>query len=154
MGTPLDKGGRVRTDGGRAGLVTTATDAGTYRFDPGPTVLTMPKLLLNASGDEFFLPDSSQFYFDALRGETHVRYVPNAAHALEKSDALMRKVKSAMIYPGVIFSVAAIAVSVSTYIRGQNVPTRPATFAACSWAPSRSDGYCWTAGPGSCSAAR
>ncbi len=50
--------------------------------------LTMPKLLLNASGDEFFLPDSSQFYFDELKGETHVRYVPNAAHALEKSDAL------------------------------------------------------------------
>ena len=31
---------------------------------------------------------------------------------LEKSDALMRKVKSAMIYPGVIFSVAIIAISV------------------------------------------
>src|ERR671927_715506 len=31
---------------------------------------------------------------------------------LEKSDALMRQVKSAMIYPGVIFSVAGIAVSV------------------------------------------
>jgi len=31
---------------------------------------------------------------------------------LEKSDALVRKVKSAMVYPGVIFSVAAIAISV------------------------------------------
>jgi len=31
---------------------------------------------------------------------------------LEKSDALIRKVKGAMIYPGVIFSVAGIAVSV------------------------------------------
>ncbi|MGE3526279.1 MAG: type II secretion system F family protein, partial [Gemmatimonadales bacterium] len=31
---------------------------------------------------------------------------------LEKNDALVRKVKSAMIYPGVIMSVAAIAVSV------------------------------------------
>jgi type IV pilus assembly protein PilC len=31
---------------------------------------------------------------------------------LEKNDALVRKVKSAMIYPGVIFSVAAIAVAV------------------------------------------
>jgi PhoPQ-activated pathogenicity-related protein len=50
--------------------------------------LTMPKLLLNASGDQFFLPDSSQFYFDNLRGETHVRYVPNTSHSLEKSDAL------------------------------------------------------------------
>jgi len=31
---------------------------------------------------------------------------------LEKNDALMRKVKGAMVYPGVIFSVAAIAISV------------------------------------------
>ncbi|MGH8636507.1 MAG: PhoPQ-activated pathogenicity-related family protein [Burkholderiales bacterium] len=50
--------------------------------------LTLPKLMLNAAGDEFFLPDSSRFYFDDLRGEKHVRYVPNTSHALEKSDAL------------------------------------------------------------------
>jgi PhoPQ-activated pathogenicity-related protein len=50
--------------------------------------LTLPKLLLNASGDQFFLPDSSRFYVDDLRGETHLRYVPNASHSLEKSDAL------------------------------------------------------------------
>jgi type IV pilus assembly protein PilC len=31
---------------------------------------------------------------------------------LEKNDALVRKVKSAMIYPGVIFSVAAVAIAV------------------------------------------
>ena len=50
--------------------------------------LTMPKFIVNASGDEFFLPDSSQFYFDQLRGETHLRYVPNAGHSLDKTDAL------------------------------------------------------------------
>jgi PhoPQ-activated pathogenicity-related protein len=50
--------------------------------------LTMPKFLLNASGDQFFLPDSSQFYFDDLPGEKHVRYVPNADHSLEKTDAI------------------------------------------------------------------
>ena len=50
--------------------------------------LTMPKFILNASGDEFFLPDSSRFYFDDLEGETHVRYVPNTAHSMEKSDAI------------------------------------------------------------------
>jgi PhoPQ-activated pathogenicity-related protein len=50
--------------------------------------LTIPKLMLNASGDQFFLPDSSQFYFDDLKGEKHVRYVPNAAHSMEKTDAL------------------------------------------------------------------
>ena len=28
--------------------------------------LTMPKFLINSAGDQYFLPDSSQFYFDAL----------------------------------------------------------------------------------------
>lgn len=50
--------------------------------------LTMPKLILSASGDQFFLPDSSQFYFDDLKGEKHVRYVPNTSHSLDESDAL------------------------------------------------------------------
>jgi PhoPQ-activated pathogenicity-related protein len=50
--------------------------------------LTLPKLMVNASGDQFFLPDSSQFYFDDLKGEKHLRYVPNASHSLDKSDAL------------------------------------------------------------------
>jgi PhoPQ-activated pathogenicity-related protein len=50
--------------------------------------LTMPKFMLNASGDQFFLPDSSRFYFDDLRGEKHLRYMPNASHSLDKTDAL------------------------------------------------------------------
>src|SRR5215467_14918935 len=48
--------------------------------------LTMPKFLINASGDQFFLPDSSQFYFDELPGVKYVRYVPNADHSLKNSD--------------------------------------------------------------------
>jgi PhoPQ-activated pathogenicity-related protein len=50
--------------------------------------LTMPKLIVNASGDQFFLPDSSQFYFDELEGENHLRYVPNTNHSLGKTDAM------------------------------------------------------------------
>jgi len=50
--------------------------------------LTLPKFIVNASGDEFFLPDSSQFYFNDLRGETQIRYVPNTGHSLDKTDAL------------------------------------------------------------------
>ncbi len=49
--------------------------------------LTMPKYIVNAAGDEFFLPDSSQFYFNELKGEKYLRYVPNAKHSLEGSDA-------------------------------------------------------------------
>ena len=50
--------------------------------------LTMPKFLINASGDQFFVPDSGQFYWDDLMGEKHVRYVPNAGHSLKGSDAV------------------------------------------------------------------
>ena len=49
--------------------------------------LTMPKLMLNAAGDQFFLPDSSQFYFDDLPGEKYLRYVPNGDHSLRETDA-------------------------------------------------------------------
>jgi PhoPQ-activated pathogenicity-related protein len=48
---------------------------------------TMPKLLINASGDQFFLPDSAQFYFADLPGVKYLRYEPNADHGLKGSDA-------------------------------------------------------------------
>ena len=48
--------------------------------------LLLPKFLINASGDQFFLPDNSQFYYDKLQGEKHLRYVPNAKHNLADSD--------------------------------------------------------------------
>jgi PhoPQ-activated pathogenicity-related protein len=50
--------------------------------------LTMPKYILNGSGDQFFPPDMSRHYFDELRGEKYLRYVPNADHGLDGSDAL------------------------------------------------------------------
>jgi PhoPQ-activated pathogenicity-related protein len=50
--------------------------------------LTMPKYMVNATGDQFFLPDSSQFYFDDLKGPKYLRYVPNADHSLKESDAM------------------------------------------------------------------
>jgi PhoPQ-activated pathogenicity-related protein len=49
--------------------------------------LKIPKYLVNASGDQFFLPDNSQFYFRELKGEKYLRYVPNAKHNLAGSDA-------------------------------------------------------------------
>jgi PhoPQ-activated pathogenicity-related protein len=48
---------------------------------------TMPKFIINAAGDQFFLPDSSQFYFKDLPGVKYLRYVPNTDHSLRNSDA-------------------------------------------------------------------
>ena len=50
--------------------------------------LTMPKLIINSAGDQFFCPDSWQFYYEGLKGEKHLRYVPNCGHGLEDTDAL------------------------------------------------------------------
>ena len=48
--------------------------------------LTMPKYIVNAGGDQYFLPDSSQFYWKDLKGEKNLRYVPNTKHDLNGSD--------------------------------------------------------------------
>jgi len=49
--------------------------------------LKIPKYFVNASGDQFFLPDNSQFYYDKIQGEKHLRYVPNTKHNLAGTDA-------------------------------------------------------------------
>jgi PhoPQ-activated pathogenicity-related protein len=54
--------------------------------------LTLPKYIVNAAGDQFFLPDSSQFYYDKLKGEKYLRYVPNTDHSMRNSDALQAAV--------------------------------------------------------------
>lgn len=42
--------------------------------------LTLPKLLINASGDEFFVTDSWKFYWNDLKGENFLQYIPNGGH--------------------------------------------------------------------------
>jgi PhoPQ-activated pathogenicity-related protein len=49
--------------------------------------LTMPKFVVNSTGDQYFPPDSSKFYFDDLKGVKYLRYVPNTKHDLKGSDS-------------------------------------------------------------------
>ncbi|MFL0803123.1 MAG: thrombospondin type 3 repeat-containing protein [Agarilytica sp.] len=42
---------------------------------------TMPKFVINSAGDQFFLPDSSLFYYDQLPEPKHLRYTVNTDHA-------------------------------------------------------------------------
>ncbi len=48
--------------------------------------LDMPKLLIHAAGDQFFLPDSSRLYFSRLRAPKYLRYIPNADHSLQNTN--------------------------------------------------------------------
>ena len=49
----------------------------------------LPKLVLNASGDQFFVTDSSRFYFAGLPGPKWLRYTPNTDHG-QNQDAIER----------------------------------------------------------------
>ena len=66
---------RLDTDAGRD--LARIVDPFTYRDR-----LTMPKLIINSTGDQFFLPDGVKFYFDYLPGVNRIVYVPNTDHGL------------------------------------------------------------------------
>ncbi|MBN1361247.1 MAG: PhoPQ-activated pathogenicity-related family protein [Sedimentisphaerales bacterium] len=48
---------------------------------------TLPKFLINSTGDQFFLPDAARFYFDDLLDEKHLLYCANTDHSLDGSEA-------------------------------------------------------------------
>jgi PhoPQ-activated pathogenicity-related protein len=48
--------------------------------------LSLPKFIVNATGDQFFVPDSWRFYYQDLPGEKRLRYIPNAEHSLRGTD--------------------------------------------------------------------
>lgn len=44
--------------------------------------LTMPKLIITATGDEFFMPDDNWYWWDELKHEKHLLMVQNAEHSM------------------------------------------------------------------------
>lgn len=55
-------------------------DPMTYRNLPGYTDrLKIPKYIVNASGDDFFIPDASRQYLADLPGDNTLRVIPNSA---------------------------------------------------------------------------
>lgn len=46
-----------------------------------------PVFLINAASDEFFLPDSWQFYWNDLPETKALRYIPNSGHSIGNTDA-------------------------------------------------------------------
>jgi PhoPQ-activated pathogenicity-related protein len=62
--------------------------------------LTLPKYIINSAGDQYFLPDSSRFYFKDLKGENYLRYIPNSDHSLKDTDIA----QSVLAYIGSVVS--------------------------------------------------
>ncbi|MGE4800240.1 PhoPQ-activated pathogenicity-related family protein [Yersinia hibernica] len=42
--------------------------------------LSIPKYIINASGDDFYVPDNTDFYYEKLPGEKVLRVAPNSSH--------------------------------------------------------------------------
>ncbi|ATM94237.1 phop/Q-regulated protein PqaA [Yersinia frederiksenii] len=42
--------------------------------------LSIPKYIINASGDDFYVPDNTDFYYDKLPGVKVLRVAPNSSH--------------------------------------------------------------------------
>jgi PhoPQ-activated pathogenicity-related protein len=60
-----------------------------YYYLSEPRFASMPKLLINAAGDEFFVSDSAQFYFHDLPGtQNYLRYLPNDGHGLDDTNPI------------------------------------------------------------------
>lgn len=55
-------------------------DPYTHLDGPRAARLALPKLLVNASGDDFFPPDATSHYLPALQGPTALRMAPNSDH--------------------------------------------------------------------------
>jgi PhoPQ-activated pathogenicity-related protein len=70
--------------------------------------LTMPKLVVNAVGDEFQMPDDTHHWWSDLPEPKHFLMVPNAEHSLAT---------------GILEAVPAICAWISTLLNKQTVPT-------------------------------
>jgi len=75
------------------------------------SALTMPKLIVNSTGDQFFLPDATRYYFEGLSGEKFIYNAPNTDHGLSPGGD---------VDPGVVESIYSFY---NTVAQGTPMPT-------------------------------
>lgn len=79
-------------------------------------LLTMPKLLVNSTGDRSFLPDSSQFFLNDLLGSSYVYYAPNTDYSVLTTLDLDETTQEA------------IGAFYIAQVKGSNMPTMNASY--------------------------
>ena len=90
------------------------SDPLTYLHTPLRDRLSVPKLVVNASGDDFFPPDTAQAYLGALPGPTSLFVAPNSDHYGIRDHVhatlvpFLRRISSAVALPQVETAVAQV----------------------------------------------
>lgn len=97
--------------------------------------LVMPKLIINATGDQFFPPDSTRFYFSQLAGETLLRYVPNTDHSLSTSDDTLVSAVNALFswYLNVLYDIPRPLISWRNDANRLSISTSESALTALLW---------------------
>ena len=73
--------------------------------------LTMPKLVVNAGNDEFFLPADNHLWWDSLPGEKHVLHIENADHGLNFVPPKVGKLAGRAVFESSLASFYKLAVA-------------------------------------------
>ncbi len=68
-----------------------------YRYLNNGRFDDMPKLLIDSAGDEFFVSDSAQYYYNDIPGEKYLLYLPNVGHGLDYDQGLNSQVVKSTI---------------------------------------------------------
>jgi PhoPQ-activated pathogenicity-related protein len=56
--------------------------------------LAVPKLVILATNDEYFPPDSANLYFEELREPKHLLYLPNEPHSIDDYEPVVRSLRA------------------------------------------------------------
>jgi len=56
--------------------------------------LTLPKLIVNSANDQYWAVDAEKFYWNELRGEKRLLYLPNSDHSMQDRERLLSTLKA------------------------------------------------------------
>jgi len=126
---------RVRTPEGQDLL--TVNDPYSYRDR-----LTMPKFLINSTGDYFFPSDSARHYYQDLPDESLIRYVPNTDHPLADASGSRSNAITSLLswYGSILFDVPRPLIKWEKQSDAVTVTAFPPPVAATLWRATNSNG--------------
>lgn len=104
--------------------------------------LTMPKFLINSTGDEFFTTDSARHYYQDLSDDSMIRYIANTDHSLEDSNGDITNAITSLLswYLNILYDVPRPQITWQKEGDTVTVVAFPPPIAATLWRANNPDG--------------